>query len=206
MKTKKGLFITFEGPDGSGKTTQSILLARYLRRKGYKVIHTREPGGTSMAEALRKILLNPKSKIFPLAEVFLYEASRTQHTKELILPALCEGKIVICERYSQATIAYQGHGRGINISLLRKLNRVATEGLKPDITFMLDRDVKGGLEVKKNQDRLEKEKVAFHRRVRKGYLNMARSLPHKIKVIKFKKGPQEIHKEIVKEIEKKLVR
>ena len=131
---KKSFFITFEGSDGCGKTTQSVLLIKKLKNMGYDVVHTREPGGTVVAEALRKILLNPKSKISPLTELLLYESCRAQHTEEIIIPALKLEKIVICERYADATVAYQGFGRGLDIKMVMNLNKIATNNLVPDLT------------------------------------------------------------------------
>jgi len=209
-KKRKGLFITLEGPDGSGKTTQSLLLARYLEDKGYEVVRTREPGGTSIAESLRKILLNPKNRISKVTEMFLYEAGRAQHTSELILPALQEGKMVICERYTDATLAYQGYGRRLNIRMVKKLNEIASSGLKPDLTLLLDINVKEGLKrvretSGKGIDRLERESIAFHERVRKGYLKIASGEPDRVKLIRVKETPEKTHLEIVKVI-KKLVK
>jgi len=206
-RTKKGLFITLEGPDGSGKSTQSILLAQYLKRKDYKVVRTREPGGTSIAEALRRIILNPKSRISKVTEVLLYEAGRAQHTSELILPALREGKTVICERYTDATLAYQGYGRKMDIRMVKELNRIGSSGLKPDLTILLDLDVKEGLErVRKTSgrkmDRMERESIEFHERVRKGYLKIASREPGRVKLIKVKGTPKKTHLEVVKVIEK----
>jgi len=204
---KKGLFITIEGPDGSGKTTQSKLLVEYLKKKGYSVVHTREPGGTSLAEFLREVILNPDLKIAPVTELLLYSASRAQHTIELIKPSLQERKIVVCERYTGATIAYQGYGRGLDIELIKKLNRIATGGLTPDLTIILDVPVEKGLRrIKKgrNHDRLEKESLEFHRRVRQGYLALAKESPEKIKVVSSSDNIDLTHKRIVKVVEKYL--
>jgi len=209
-RKKKGLFITLEGPDGSGKSTQSILLARYLEKKGYKVVRTREPGGTSIAESLRRIILNPKNRISKITEVLLYEAGRAQHTSELILPALQKGKIVICERYTDATLAYQGYGRKLDIRMVKELNRIASYGLKPDLTLLLDLDVREGLRrIRKisggRMDRMERESIGFHDRVRKGYLEIASKEPGRVKLIKVKETPEKTHLEVVKAI-KKLVK
>ncbi len=208
-RKKKGLFITLEGPDGSGKSTQAILLARYLKRKGHKVVRTREPGGTSIAEALRRIILNPKNRISEVAEVFLYEAGRAQHTSELILPALRQGKTVVCERYADATLAYQGYGRKMDIRMVKELNRIGSSGLKPDLTILLDLDVREGLKrVRRTPgrriDRMEGESVEFHERVRKGYREIASREPGRVKIIRAKKSPEETHLEVVKVIEKLL--
>jgi len=202
---KKGVFITIEGPDGSGKTTQSKLLVEYLKKKGYSVVHTREPGGTSLAEFLREIILNPNLKIAPVTELLLYSASRAQHTIELIEPSLQEGKIVVCERYTDATMAYQGYGRGLDKKLIKQLNKISTGGLTPDLTIILDVPVEKGLErIRKGRthDRLEKESLEFHRRVRKGYLTLAKESPEKIKVVSSSENINLTHKRIVKVVEK----
>lgn len=191
MTIKKGFFITIEGPDGCGKTTQAKRLVQLLRQQGLQVVHTREPGGTSFAENLRSILLNPRFKILPLSELLLYEASRAQHTDEVIRPALSLGKIVICERYTDATCAYQGYGRKLNLTTILKLNRIATGDLKPDLTILLDISVKKGLrrarratgKESQNGDRLEQENSSFHNRVRNGYFVLAKKEPKRIKIV-----------------------
>jgi dTMP kinase len=188
----KGFFITFEGCEGCGKSTQSNLLYQYLKKKGLNVVHTREPGGTRAAESIRKVLLDPRNSITPLAELLLYEASRAQHAAEVILPALKAGSIVICDRFTDATLAYQGYARGLDLDTIQKLNRIATQGLVPDLTILLDIAVEEGLAkargLKKGSfatgDRLEREDVSFHRKVRKGYLALARKEPKRIKIIK----------------------
>jgi len=204
---RRGLFITLEGPDGSGKSTQSLLLARYLEGRGYEVVRTREPGGTSIAEALRRIILNPKNRISKVTEVLLYEAGRAQHTAELILPALRKGKTVICERYTDATLAYQGYGRKLDIRMVEELNRIGSSGLEPDLTLLLDLDVREGLRrVRKvsggKMDRMERESLRFHERVRKGYLEIASREPGRVKLIRVKETPEKTHLEIVKVINK----
>lgn len=203
---KRGFFITLEGPDGCGKSTQSALLVRALRKKGFQVVHTREPGGTSFAENLRRILLNPKYRILPLSELLLYEASRAQHTQEVILPALKKGKIVVCERYTDATIAYQGYGRGLNLSAIQQLNKIATGNLVPDCTLVLDMPVHQAMKRAENKikDRLEQEKNSFHRRVRKGYFALAKKEPKRVKLISAHGSVQEVHERIWKLIEKQL--
>lgn len=205
MKIKKGVFITFEGPDGCGKTTQSVLLLKHLTRRGYKVVHTREPGGTSLAEFLRGVLLNASAEIAPLTELLLYSAARSQHTIEKIKPALASGKVVICERYTDATVAYQGYGRGLNLKLIRQLNSIATGNLKPDLTLVLDLSVDTGFNrMKKNRikDRLERESREFHKRVRKGYLKIASGEPKRVKVIDAAGTVSEVHSSILREVRK----
>jgi len=201
---RRGFFVTIEGPDGSGKSTQSKLLVRYLCRKGWDVVHTREPGGTLFTEFLRKILLKPESRISPLTELLLYTASRAQHTIELIKPALQDNKIVVCERYTDATTAYQGYGRKLSLKLIKQLNNIATGGLKPDITLLLDIDVEKGLsKIKKGKrDRLEKEGLSFHRRLRRGYLSIAKKEHGRVKIVNTANTIMETHKNIVKIIDK----
>lgn len=200
MTDIKGRFVTLEGPEGAGKSTQARLLADYLAEEGCQVVRTREPGGVSIAEQLREMLLNTQNFIYPTAELLLYAAGRAQHTEELILPALKEGKYVICERYTHASIAYQGYGRGLDIELIKKLNEVASGSLSPDATIILDIDAALGLErVKKSNrglDRLESENISFHKRVRQGYLEMVEKYA-KVSLVDASESPDEIHKAIL---------
>ncbi|MBN1384906.1 MAG: dTMP kinase [Elusimicrobia bacterium] len=195
---KKGVFITLEGSDGSGKSVQAGLLIKNLKKLGFNVVHTREPGGTAVAEVLRKILLAPKNKIFPLTELLLYEASRAQHTEEIIRPALNSGKIIICERYSDASVAYQGFGRNMDKNIIFRLNEIATSGLNPDLTIFFDMDIKKGLgrARRRGKDRLENEDFEFHKRVRKGYLWLNKKFSKRIKVIKANDTIENIAKKI----------
>lgn len=208
-KKDRRLFITFEGPDGSGKSTQALLLKNYLLGLGYKVLHTREPGGDKIAEEIRMILLAPDNTIAPVAELFLYWASRAQHVSTLILPALQKGKIVLCERFNDATLAYQGYGRGFDHRLIKKMNTLAAYKLVPDLTFLLDLPPAEGLrrvrEAKGLKDRLEKEDIRFHARVRKGYLALARKEPRRIKKISSRSAAAEVHQRIIKIIEQELL-
>lgn len=173
----RGRFIVLEGPDKSGKSTQAKLLAAHLTRLGKKVVHTREPGGTSFAESIRRILLHPSHRVDPVAELLLYEAARAQHTSEKLAPALKAGKVVICERYTAATLAYQGHARGLPLPLIRTLNRVATGGLEPHLTIVLDipESAFTARPRRRRADRLELEPAEFRRRVRDGYRKLART-------------------------------
>ena len=179
---KRGLFIVFEGPDKSGKSTQARLLADTLRGRGHAVLHTREPGGTSVAEGVRKVLLDPALTIDPLAELFLYEASRAQHTNEKIIPALKAGQVVISERFTMSTDAYQGAARGLGLDPATTLNRIATSGLKPDLTILLD--IPGAEFDSRDQgrelDRLERENAEFRLKVRNGYLKAAKGDPRAV--------------------------
>lgn len=167
----KGTFIVLEGPDKSGKSTQAALLAKALRRRGREVVHTREPGGTRFAEAIRRLVLMPGVHVEPLAELLLYEAARAQHTNEKIRPALKRGAVVLCERYTMATAVYQGHARGLDQALISKLNRIATGGLKPGLTIVLDvpETEFHARKRRRKADRLELEPQEFRRRVREGY-------------------------------------
>jgi len=167
------MFITFEGTEGCGKTTQINLLYEYLLAKGYKVIKTREPGGTPLGESIRKMLIQKAKAINPLAELLLMMAMRAQHVEDVIVPAITEKKIVLCDRFSDATYAYQGYGRGIDTNIIDYINRLATKGIMPDLTILIDIDIEGGLrrksEDKGQMDRFEVEDISFHQRIRYGY-------------------------------------
>ncbi|MDR0822996.1 MAG: dTMP kinase [Endomicrobium sp.] len=211
MKNKNGIFITIEGGEGAGKSTHCRLLKEYFEACGKSCVLTREPGGTKLAEGIRRILLNPKSCVSPIAELFLYEADRAQHVQEIILPALEQGKVVICDRFIDATIAYQGYGRKIDLEIIEQLNRIASFSLKPDITIYLDIEIRRGLQNAKKLnkesyglrgDRIEREDAIFHGNVRKGYLSQSKKEPKRIKVIKTRKTPQETQKLIREEIKK----
>lgn len=201
----KGIFITFEGIEGCGKTSQSKLLSKYLEEQGYKVVMTREPGGTTISEAVREILLSTDfDNMHPHTEVLLYLASRAQHVSEVIKPALEGGKIVICDRFSDSTFVYQCYVRGIDIKIVEAMNSFATDGASPHITFVLDVDPSVGLQraVLRNQkqsrkeDRLEKESIEFHQKIREGYLKRAQEYPDRIHIIRSDKGKAEVHEEI----------
>ncbi|MBU4205198.1 MAG: dTMP kinase [Candidatus Omnitrophica bacterium] len=182
---KQGLFITFEGPEGSGKSTHSKLLCEFLRRKSVRVLHTREPGGTVISEKIRKILLDPENKRMDvITEMLLYMAARSQIVKQKILPALKQGKVVVCDRFLDATLAYQGYAGGLDIKLIEDIGRLATGGLAPDLTFLLDIDSEQGLARAGNvKDRMERKSLTFHRSVRKGYLRIAKKEPARVKVM-----------------------
>ena len=201
---RKGLFITFEGIEGCGKSTQARFLTESLRTLGYEVLLTREPGGPRISEKLRELLLNKEyTEMHRLTEVFLYMASRAQHTVEWIKPALEIGQIVICDRYYDSTYAYQGAAREIPEKEIEKINNIATTGLKPDVTYIIDVPVEIGLERLHNGtkaeeiDRLESEDVAFHRRVREGYLKLAEKEPKRVVIIDGTKNAEDIHKDIM---------
>ncbi len=179
----RGLFISFEGIDGAGKTTQARLLAEWLTGRGHVVTALREPGGTCVAERIREILLYSKDEIDPRAELLLFLASRAQNTAERIRPALAQGHIVICDRYADSSVAYQGHGRGLGADEVRALSMFASGGLAPDLTLLLDLSPEAGLARQKNSDRMEDEPLEFHRRVRHGYLSTAKDDPARVVIL-----------------------
>ena len=180
------LLITFEGPDGSGKTTQARLLVEYLQARGYPVIYTREPGGTEISEQIRQVILSTRNKAMQReAEVLLFSAARAQIVAELIRPALAAGKLVICDRYADSTMAYQGYGLGLDLDALRAITRFATGGLVPAFTFYVDVPAEIGLARRHRGEtnRLDQKDVAYHTRVRNGYLELARAEPQRFIVI-----------------------
>ena len=184
----KGRFITFEGSEGCGKSTQSRLLCEYLKKKGCPVIFLREPGGTKISEKIREVLLSPKSQMNPACETLLYMAARAQIVTELIKPALLKGKIVICDRFLDSTIAYQGYGLGIDIDFIKSVGWFASEGVQPELTIFLDLPVKNGLKHRAaSKDRIEKRSLAYHEKVRNGYLKLAKQEPKRIKIVKVNK-------------------
>ncbi len=189
----KGRFITFEGIEGSGKSSQISLLADHLRSKHRTVTFTREPGGTPIGDQVRKILLDPQNKALdPSAELLLYAASRAQHLTEVIRPALERGDLVLCDRFSDATIAYQGYGRGLDLAMIHALDRLVTAGMRPDLTILLDVEAAVGLARARGRNdlqglgaeaRFENEALAFHERVRQGYLVLAREAPERMQIV-----------------------
>lgn len=194
----QGLFITFEGPDGCGKTTQMKLLAEYFEKKGKEVVLTREPGGKGLGEKVREILLNYDGEVSDRCESFLFLADRAQNIDIIVKPAVKEGKIVLCDRHIDSTVAYQGYGRGLNIDRINMLNNLATNGKKPDLTLVFDVDVETSMKrVGKEKDRMESAGIDFHNRVRKGYLELAKQEPKRIKVLDATKSIEEIHKDVI---------
>lgn len=199
----QGLFITFEGPDGCGKTTQMKLLAEYLEKKGEEVVLTREPGGKGLGEKVREILLNYDGEVSDRCESFLFLADRAQNIDIIVNPAVKAGKIVLCDRHIDSTVAYQGYGRGLDIERINMLNNLATNGKKPDLTFVFDVDVETSMKrVGKEKDRMESAGIDFHNRVRQGYLELAKQEPNRIKVIDATKSIEEIHDEVIKILNK----
>lgn len=206
-----GLFITFEGIEGCGKTTQISLFADYLKARGFEVVLTREPGGTDIGDQIRQILLNPNNiRIFPKTELLLYCAARSQHVDEKIRPALANGKYVISDRYADASEAYQGAARKLPGKVLEDLFNTATDGLKPGITFLLDLPAEIGLKRARarntevgHEDRFENEKEEFHKKVRLGYLKIAEREPERVVIIDAAGPVESIHLRIREAFEKR---
>lgn len=188
-----GTFITFEGIEGSGKSTQIAQLANYLTARGIRNVLTREPGGTLIGDQVRRILLDPANRLLdPTAELLLYAASRAQHLREIILPALANGMMVLCDRFSDATLAYQGYGRGLDTEMIRSLDRIVTAGMRPALTLLLDIEATTGIARARGRNnsrgleaeaRFENEELAFHERVRQGYLTLVAQEPDRIRVV-----------------------
>jgi len=187
------LFITFEGGEGCGKSTQSKALHKRLTRCGIPAVLTHEPGGTPLSKKIRQLLKHDNdTQISPLAELLLFNAARAQLIAEVIRPALDRGETVVCDRYADSTTAYQGYGRGLDMETVKAINDNATGSLKPDLTILLDIAAKDGLARKKQQDRFEQEDIAFHHRVRKGYLKLARQEPQRWLMLDAAKAETEI--------------
>lgn len=189
-----------------GKTTQIARLAKHLEQQGSRVVVTREPGGTQVANRIRSLILDPKMNgLIPLAELFLYEASRAQHVKEIILPSLERGDVVICDRFADSSVVYQGAGRGLARKTVEVLNKLATGNLRPDLTIVLDLDPRIGLArvgTRGVLDRLEREKLGFHKRVRAGFLRLAKENPKRVHVISASKSRDEVHTLILEKIQR----
>ena len=201
-----GTFITFEGIDGSGKSTQLRMLANFLKQKGCDVLLTREPGGTPVGNRLRAALLDAQEEVDPLTELLVFAADRAQHVRRVLRPALESGRVVFSDRYADATAAYQGAGRGFSAVLISEIIELATEGLKPDLTLLFDLSVNDSTtrtrrraNGKEQGDRLDAENAEFHTRVRDAYLRLARAEPERVKVIETNQ-PLELTHERVKEI------
>lgn len=205
MRSRRGLFIVLEGPDKSGKSTQAALLLSFLKKRGVRAIHTREPGGTAVAETVRKLLLDPRARLDPMAELLLYEAARAQHTREKIIPALQMGTVVVSERYTMASLAYQGFARGIALPLVRTLNRIASFGVKPDLCVVLDvpeSEFKARPR-RRALDRLERESETFRAKVRQGYRTLARREP-RTAILDGRGEVAAVHSQIVRRLERLL--
>lgn len=203
-KIEKGIFLTLEGPEGCGKSTQAELIRKSLVSDGYDVCCTAEPGSTELGKRIRDILLEKDEvQIGRLAELLLFEADRAQHVEEVILPALKEKKIVVCDRFNTATFAYQGYGLGLGTDIIRVIDDIARGQAEPELTLILDVDVATGMKRASSRgkaDRMEKREMDFHSRVREGYLEMAAKAPEKIKIIKASRGIDEVHKEVKREV------
>lgn len=204
----RGFFITLEGPDGAGKTTQALRLDEYLKQKGYSTLLTREPGGTSIGEQIRNVLLNPDNgKMDFKTEILLYAASRAQLLKEVIKPALADGKIVISDRFVDSSIAYQGYGRNINLEMVVEINKLVVEDNLPDLTILLDLPAEVGFlrnrTNNKTIDRIEKERIDFHQRVLNGFKELAVN-EGRFKIIKADRDEEAIFLDIVQVVEEKL--
>ena len=203
----KGYFITFEGVEGAGKSTQAKMLHAFLQERNIPSILTREPGGTNLGKKIREILLTPTEEIFPPnAELMLYEADRNIHVHNVIKPNLEKGITVICDRFTDSTLAYQGYARGLDLNLIEELNNIATEGLKPDLTFLIDIPVEEGFKrIKKEReiDRIEQESFEFHKRLREGFLKIAEKDKRRVIIIDGEKSPNEIFEEIVKNLKER---
>lgn len=199
----RGKFIVLEGPDRCGKSTQAKLLYNYLIAKGFDVVLTREPGGTPTAEKIRQIVLEPQLDVRPMAELLLYEASRAQYTQEKILPALQEGKMVICERYTMSTCAYQGYARGIDLDVIHTLNKIATTGLQPDLTlvFLMSDKYFSARGEYLFSDRLEREDKEFREHMRHGYKRLVEQTPN-AHLVQADDDVDSIHQRVVHLLEK----
>ncbi|MEM0951051.1 MAG: dTMP kinase [Cyanobacteria bacterium P01_H01_bin.74] len=205
-RAKKSLFITFEGIDGCGKSTQLALCAETLSEKygSESVITTRNPGGTEFGKAVRNILLHSTHKVPPLSELFLFLADRAEHLETLLKPALEAGKIVLCDRYFDSTLVYQGHGRGLDLEVVTQLNAIATQYTQPDCTFLFDADpsaLQDRLIARgKASDRMEKETQAFRDALRNGFLSQAKQYPARIKVLDALESIEDTHQQVIKAI------
>jgi len=205
-KVRRGVFISFEGPEGCGKSLHSRLLYAYLQKRGFRCLYTREPGGTKLGERIRRILLRSKddTAINDVAELFLFEACRAQIVREIMIPALRKKMVVISDRFSDATFAYQGYGGGLRIDMIKDIDAVAADRLVPHITILLDIDVITGLKraTRKRIDRMEAKTIRYHRRVRAGYLKIAKMHPSRFFVIKVKERISETQAEVRRAVDR----
>ncbi|MDO8682943.1 MAG: dTMP kinase [Armatimonadota bacterium] len=201
MTARRGWFITLEGPEGCGKTTQFELLAQWFRERGDDVLTTIEPGGEPVAETIRRMLLHDDDPLTARTELLLYLAARAQHVERVILPAVESGAVVICARFSDSTLAYQGYARGLDIEFIRRANDFATAGLAPDLTLLIDCSVELGLERQQMRNRMEAESLEFHRKVRHGFLQLAKEEPDRIKVIDGAADIETVRRSIIAAVE-----
>ncbi len=204
---KKGVFITLEGVEGAGKSTQLLLLSNSLKKLGLEIVVTREPGGTALGKKIRALLLSvTHDTVSPMTELLLYLSDRVQHVSNVILPALEKGKIVLCDRFSDATVAYQGYGRGLSLGWIQKGNAWVLQGAKPSLTFLFDLSVELGLKrvAKRSlkEDRLEAESIRFHKRVRHGYLTLARRESKRFYIVDASKSVETVQREVFNKMKK----
>ena len=200
--TNKGLFITFEGGDGCGKSTQLELVKKYLEERGFKTLTTREPGSIGLGQKLREVLLHYDGDVAPRAEAFLFLADRAQHIAKIVKPAVNDGVIVLCDRHTDSSVAYQGYGRGEDIEQINMLNKLATQGIKPDLTLLFDVSTEvAQTRVGNEKDRMESAGIEFHKKVRQGYLEIAKKEPQRIKVIDSNVTIEEVFAQVKKVID-----
>jgi dTMP kinase len=195
------MFITLEGPEGSGKSMQICQLADFVREKGFEVLATREPGGTFIGDQIREVIMRMENTMMsPRAEILLFCAARAQIVDEVIRPNLEKGVVVISDRYADSTLAYQGYGHGLDLAILKEILRFATGGLQPDLTLLLDVDVEEGLKRRRigggEWNRLDAQQIAFHQRVRQGYLKMAAEEPDRWRVVNARQKPDQVQKDL----------
>ncbi|MBU0467816.1 MAG: dTMP kinase [Candidatus Omnitrophica bacterium] len=205
-KSMKGKFITFEGSEGSGKSTQIELTCKHLKANKKQILFVREPGGVKISEKIRDILLDVKNtNMSDECETLLYMAARAQLVKEVILPALRQGKIVLCDRFLDSTIAYQGYGNGVDVDKIKKIGDFATNSIKPDLTIIFDIDTAKGLSrTSRIKDRIEQRTIAYHKRVRKGYLELAKKESKRIRLITVNKSIEDIQAIVKQHVDKLL--
>jgi len=202
----KGKFITFEGSEGSGKSTQIQTVKKYLESKGHDVLFMREPGGVEISEKIRDILLDTNTTdMGDECETLMYMAARAQLVKEVIIPTLNSGKIILCDRFLDSTVAYQGYGNGVDIEKIKNIGKFVTQGFEPDLTLLFDLDVEEGFaRINHPKDRIEQRSIDYHNRVRKGYLEIAKNEPDRIKLIDASKSKKEIQLIVCKHIDQLL--
>ncbi len=203
----RGIFMTFEGSEGSGKSTQIALIEKYLKSKGHDLLLIREPGGVKISEAIRNLLLDVKNvEMNNECEVLLYMAARAQLVGEVIRPALASGKIVLCDRFLDSTLVYQGYGHGMDLNIIKNIGEFSTQGLVPDLTLLFDIDTEEGLSrAGQNKDRIEQRSLEYHRRVRAGYLQLAQEHPERFRIIRVNRSKEDIFEEVKTHIEQCLV-
>ncbi len=205
-KSLKGKFITFEGSEGSGKSTQIEWIKKYLFEKNKKILFVREPGGVAISEKIRKLLLDVKNEgMSSSCEMLLYMAARAQLVDQEIIPALKKGMIVLCDRFLDSTLAYQGYGNGVDMKMIKKVGSYATQDIQPDLTIIFDIDAKLGLSrIQGAKDRIEQRSITYHNKVREGFVQLAKAYPKRIKLINANKEREEIHGQVKSAVDKLL--